>query len=98
MRPDEQHPTPAVAEARVGVEEVGSAVQSDDGLPRTRTAVDDEAPREDARMMASWSAWMVLSTSRMRASGSRTQAGDEGGLVVECGVPFQPLRLKTSSQ
>ena len=43
MWTDEQHSTPAVAEARVGIEEVGSTVQSDDGLPRTRTAVNDES-------------------------------------------------------
>jgi hypothetical protein len=32
-----------VTEARVGVEEVRGAVQSDDGLPGARTAVDDES-------------------------------------------------------
>ncbi len=42
VRTDEQHAAPAVTEARVGVEEVGGAVEGDDGLPRARTAVDDE--------------------------------------------------------
>ena len=42
--PNEEHATPAVAEARVGIEQIGSAVQRDDGLPRARTAVDDQGP------------------------------------------------------
>ena len=42
VRTDEQHPSPPGTEARVGVEEVGGAVQGDDGLARARTAVDDE--------------------------------------------------------
>ena len=43
-------------------------------------------------MMASWSAWMVLSTSRMPGRAAASQAGDEGRLVVECGMPFQSFR------
>ena len=50
------------------------------------------APREPARMIASWSAWMVPSTSRIRAGRLAAQAGDERGLVVERGVPVQPVR------
>jgi hypothetical protein len=42
VRADEQNPAPAVTEAGVGVEKVRGAVQGDDGLPRARTAVDDE--------------------------------------------------------
>ena len=42
MRTDEQHAAPAMAEAGIGVEQVGGAVQGDDGLARARTAVDDE--------------------------------------------------------
>lgn len=38
----EQHPAAAVTQARVGIEQVGAAVQSHNGLARTRTAVDDE--------------------------------------------------------
>ena len=50
------------------------------------------APREPARMMASWSAWMVPSTSRIRLRPAAAQAGDEGGLVVERGgVPGEPV-------
>ena len=67
MRADEQHPAAAVAEARVGVQEVRGAVQRDDGLAGARTAVDDERAADPARMMASWSAAMVPSTSRIRA-------------------------------
>ena len=54
VRPDEQHAAPAMTEARVGVEEVGGAVQGDDGLPRARTAVDDEGsagPGTDDRVL-----------------------------------------------
>lgn len=42
VRPHEEHAAPAVAEARVGVEEVGGAVQGDDGLAGAGAAVDDE--------------------------------------------------------
>ena len=41
VRTDEQH-APPVAEPRVGVQEVGGAVQGDDRLARPRTSVDDE--------------------------------------------------------
>ncbi len=40
---DEQHAAATVAEAGVGVEEVGGAVQGDHGLPRSGPAVDDES-------------------------------------------------------
>ena len=42
VRADEQHAAPAVAQPRVGVEQVGGAVQRDDGLAGARAAVDDE--------------------------------------------------------
>ncbi|MCR6493663.1 hypothetical protein LJB74_14685 [Cellulomonas sp. P24] len=42
MGSDEQHPAPAMPEARVGVQEVGGAVKGDDGLARPRAAVDDQ--------------------------------------------------------
>ncbi len=42
VRSDDQHAAPAVTEVRVGVEEVGGAVQGDDGLARPGAAVDDE--------------------------------------------------------
>jgi hypothetical protein len=54
VRTDEQHAAPAVAEARVGVQEVGGPVQGDDGLARARPAVDDEraaGPRADDRVL-----------------------------------------------
>ena len=51
------------------------------------------APRDPARMMASWSAWIVPSTSRIRADRLLPEAGDERGLVVEGGgVPLEPVR------
>ena len=92
MRTDEQHATPAVTEARIGVEEVGGAVQSDDGLPGTRTAVDDEGAAgsraDDGVLVGLDGAEHVSHPVRPVAA----QAGDEGGLIVERGVPFQPVR------
>ena len=49
VRTDEQHAAAVVTEARVGVEEVGGAVQRDDGLAGARTAVDDERARASPR-------------------------------------------------
>ena len=93
MRADEQHAAAAVTEPRVGVEQVRGAVQGDDGLARCPGRRRRRARRADpARMMASWSAWMVPSTSRIRARPVAAQAGDEGGLVVERGVPLEPVR------
>ena len=92
VRTDEQHAAPVVTEARVGVEEVGGAVQSDDGLPGTRTAVDDEsaagARADDGVLVGLDGAEHVSHPGRPAAA----QAGDEGGLVVERGVPFEPVR------
>ena len=42
VRTDDQHAPAPVTQTRVGVQEVGGAVQSDDGLPRAGTAVDDQ--------------------------------------------------------
>jgi hypothetical protein len=90
MRTDEQHAAPAVTEARFGVEEVGGTVQGDDGLARTRTAVDDESAAgsraDDGVLVGRDGAEYVSHLHRPAAA----QAGDEGGLVVERGVPFEP--------
>jgi hypothetical protein len=54
VRADEQHAATPVAEVRVGVEQVGGAVQRDDGLARAWTSVHDErAPgaRADDRVL-----------------------------------------------
>ena len=92
VRTDEQHVAPVMTEAGVGVEEVGGAVQRDDGLPRTRTAVDDEsaagARADDGVLVGLDGAEHVSHPGRPAAA----QAGDEGGLVVERGVPFKPVR------
>ena len=92
VRTDEQHAAPAVTEARVGVQEVGGAVQGDDGLARTRTAVDDESAAgsraDDGVLVGLDGAEHVSHPGRPAAA----QAGDEGGLVVERGVPFKPVR------
>jgi len=79
-------------EARVGVEQVGGAVQSDDGLPRTRTAVDDESAAgsraDDGVLVGLDGAEHVSHAGRTVAA----QAGDEGGLVVERDVTLKPVR------
>ncbi len=41
-------------------------MQRHDRLARAGAAVDDERAREPARTIASWSAWIVPSTSRIR--------------------------------
>ena len=99
MRTDEQHAAPAVTEARVGVEEVSGAVQCDDGLPRARTAVDDESAAgsraDDGVLVGLDGAEHVSHPGRPVAA----QAGDEGGLVVERGAcPANPSGVNTSSQ
>jgi hypothetical protein len=92
MRTDEQHAAPVVPESRIGVEEVGGAVERDDGLARTRAAVDDERasrPRADDGVLVGLNgAKHVPHPGRPVAA----QAGDEGGLVVERGMPFEPIR------
>ena len=91
VRSDEQHAAPAVTEARIGVEQVGAAVQGDDGLPGTRAAVDDESAArsrpDDGVLVGRDGAEHVAHPGRPAAA----QAGDEGGLVVQRGVPFQSI-------
>ena len=92
VRTDEQHTAATVAEARVGVQEVRRAVQSHDGLPRPRTAVDDErAARtraDDGVLVGLDGAEHVSHPGRPAAA----QAGDESGLIVERGVPLETVR------
>ena len=67
-------------------------MQSDDGLARTRTAVDDQSA---ARSRADDGVLVGLDGGEHVAHPGRpaaAQAGDEGGLVVERGVPDQPAR------
>ena len=99
MRTDEQHATAAMAEARVGVDEVRGAVQSDDGLARTRAAVDDERTAgscaDDGVLVGLDGAEHVSHPGRPVAA----QARDEGRLVVERGAcPSNPSGVNTSSQ
>ncbi len=93
VRADEQHTSPAVLpEARVGVEQVGGAVQGDDGLAGARAAVDDEGAAgtgaDDGVLVGLDGGEHVPHPGR--AVGA--QAGDEGGLVVQRGVPGQAVR------
>ena len=91
MRPDEEHAAAALAEARVGVEEVRRAVQGDDRLPGARAAVDDEgaarAGADDGVLVGLDRAEHVAHPARPAAA----QAGDERGLVVEGGVALEPV-------
>lgn len=74
------------------MEEVGGAVQSDDGLPRTRTAVDDESAAgsraDDGVLVGLDGAEHVSHPCGPVAA----QAGDESGLVVQRGVPDKTVR------
>ena len=92
VRTDEQHAAPAVTQARIGVQQVGGAVQGDNGLSGTRTAVDDESAAgsgaDDGVLVRGDGAEHVAHPGRPAAA----QAGDEGGLVVERGVPVKPVR------
>ena len=78
VRADEQHAAAAVTEPRVGVEEVGGPVQSDDRLPRARAAVDDESAAgsraDDGILVGRDGAEHVSHPGRPAAA----QAGDEG--------------------
>ena len=92
VRADEQHAAAAVAEARVGVEQVGRAVQGDDGLAGARAAVDDEraagSRADDGVLVGLDGAEHVAHPGRPVAA----EAGDERRLVVERGgVPVEPV-------
>jgi hypothetical protein len=92
MRADEQHPAAVMAEVGVGVEQVGGAVQRDDGLARPRPAVDDESAagsRADDRVLIS-----LDGAEHVAHAGGpvAAQTGDERRLVVQRrGVPRDPL-------
>ena len=92
VRTDEQHAAPTVTEPWVGVQEVGSAVQGDDGLARARTAVDDERAAgpsaDDGVLVGLDGAEHVSHPGRPVAA----QAGDERGLVVERRAALEPGR------
>ena len=66
VRTDELHAAPAVTEAGVGVQKVGGAVQGDDGLARTRAAVDDKSAAGSSADDGVLVGRMVPSTSRIR--------------------------------
>ncbi|WP_418605574.1 hypothetical protein [Georgenia sp. SUBG003] len=91
VRTDHQHAAVA-GEAGLGVEQVGRAVQGDDGLAGARTAVDDQRPagtRADDRVLVRLDRAEDVPHPR-RAAG--TEAGDERGLVVGRGAAGEPVR------
>ncbi len=104
MRTDEQQAAPAVTEPGVGVQQVSGPVQSHDGLSRTGTTVDDESAAgsgaDDGVLLGRYGAEHISHSRRPTA----TEAGDEGGLVVERGArlevvpPAAASRVNTSSQ
>ena len=74
-------------------------MQGDDGLPHPRAAVDDQSAArsgaDDGVLVGLDGAEHVPHPGRPAAA----QAGDEGGLVVEGGVPDSiPSGVNTSSQ
>ncbi len=73
-------------------------MQSDDGLPGTRTAVDDESAAESARMMASWSAAMVPSTSCIRGDRLAPRLAMKADWSSSAACPSSPFGVNTSSQ
>jgi hypothetical protein len=81
VRTDEQYAAPMVTEVRVGVEEVGGPMQSDDGLAR-----------------AGWSAWMVLSTSRIRVDRLLPRLAMKADWSSSAACPSNPSAVNTSSQ
>ena len=93
VRTDEQDAAPPVTEPWVGVEEVGSAVQGDDGLARARTAVDDESAAgpsaDDGVLVGLDGAEHVPHPGRPVAA----QAGNERGLVIERSAALEPVSV-----
>ncbi len=92
MRADEQHPAPAVTQARVGIQQVSGAVQGHHGLARTRAAVDDQSTgrsrADDGVLVGRDGGQHVPHPGRPAGA----QAGDERRLVIQRGVPVQPAR------
>ncbi len=92
VRADEQHAASAVTKAGVGVEEVGGAVQRDDGLARARAAVHDQGAgrsgADDGVLVGGDGGEHVPHPGRPAGA----QAGDERGLVIQRSVPDQPVR------
>ena len=71
------------------MEEVGGAVQRDHGLAGARATIDHERaarPGADHRVLVGLDGAQHVPHSGRAAA---AEAGDEGGLVVERGVPFE---------
>ena len=83
MRADEEHAAAPVPEPRIGVEEVGRAVQRDDRLAGAGTTVDDQCPTrpgsDDGVLVGLDGAQHVAHPGRTAPA----EGGDEGRLVVE---------------
>ena len=91
VRTDDEHPSPAPAHPRVGVHEVGGAVEGDDRLARARPAVHDERPARpgpDHRVLVGLDG--AEHVAHPLGPGG-AEAGHERRLVVERGVALQPL-------
>ena len=83
MRAHEEHATAPVPQPRIGVEQVGRAVQRDDRLAGAGTTVDDQGP---ARPGPDDGVLVGLDGAQHVAHPGRTapaEGGDEGRLVVE---------------
>ena len=62
------------------------------------TLADRRAPRELARMIASWSAWTVASTSRIRGDRWPPRLAMNADWSSSAACPSKPSEVKTSSQ
>ncbi|MFI9082020.1 hypothetical protein ACIGW8_37255 [Streptomyces sioyaensis] len=75
-----------MAEARVGVAEVGGTARSDDGLARTRTAVDDESAAVSRPVHVADLAQAILELAAGDPAGVRHLAGSDAVSRHELGV------------
>ena len=83
MRSDDEQPAPMTGEARIGVDEVGGAMQRDDCLAGSRPAVDDEGPvrvGSDDRVLIGGDGAQDISHARGTTG---AEVGEERGLLVE---------------
>src|SRR5699024_3279703 len=97
VRADEQDSSPAVTQPRVGVQQVGGAVQGDDGLAGAGTAVDHQRPAragsDDGVLIGGDRGQHV---PHLRGA-CLVQGGQQGGFLIGAGVCGQLRALVVGS-